>query len=485
MNNYLGKASLSSMLLQMFLLSFMTLGGCAKDTVTTDEVRTIAKDAYIYGFPMVMNYKTIYNYVVDESHQEYKGPFNEVSCVARLFTSDDKAIVTPNADTPYCMFWLDLKAEPMVLSLPEIEPERYYSFQLIDLYTHNIAYLGTLTTGNGAAKYLLAGQGWNGDKPEDVSDVIHSETDLVFIIVRTQLFGPDDLQNVVKIQDSYKLQPLNSFLGKEQRAAADHPVFPKWDEGAQFDERFFTYFDFMIRQLKQPGDGEESLWKRLRSIGIGTDTPFDLGALSSEVKDALKSGVEDGFSEFEAFIAAHSSDPLASTKLFGTRDFLNESAQSNYQLNSPDMLRSVAAHMGLYGNSVDEAIYPTYLRDSDQEPLDASSNSYTLTFEKGSYPPVKAFWSLTMYDGRTQLFIENALNRYLLSSTMLDQFKLESEGSLVLHISKESPAADLEANWLPAPDGPFYVVLRLYGPEKEAKDGIWVAPQLKKMTQAN
>ena len=490
MNKYSLRASLFSRCLLILLLPFMVLGGCDKGsdstgatspvTVSADEVRAIAKDAYIYGFPMVMNYKTIYNYVIDESHPEYKGPFNEVSCVARLFTPQDRAIVTPNADTPYCMFWVDLSAEPMVLSLPEIEPDRYYSFQLVDLYTHNIAYLGTLTTGNGAAKYLLAGQGWQGDIPQGVTDVIRSETDLVFIVVRTQLFGPDDLPNVARIQDSYKLQSLSSYLGKEEPAAADHPTFPEWVEGAQFDERFFTYFDFMIRELKQPGEGEASLWDRLGSIGIGTKAPFELAALSPEVREALKSGVEDGFSEFEAFIAEHSSDPLASAKLFGTREFLKESAKTNYQLDSPDMLRSVAAHMGLYGNSVDEAIYPTYLVDSDRQPLDASSNNYTLTFKKGSYPPVRSFWSLTMYDGQTQLFIENSLDRYLLNSTMLDQFKIESDGSLVLYISKDSPGAELEANWLPAPDGPFYVVLRLYGPEQEAKDGSWLAPQIER-----
>lgn len=500
MKAYAGDTSLFSKFILTLLLSFMVLGGCDRgagstgaestdtasndmatdDLVTIDEVRAIAKDAYIYGFPIVMNYKTIYNYVIDESHPEYKGPFNQLSCVARLFTPDDKSVVTPNADTPYCMFWVDISAEPVVISLPEVEAERYYSFQLVDLYTHNIAYLGTLTTGNDEARYLLAGKGWQGDKPEGVTGVIRSETDLVFNIVRTQLFGPDDLTNVIDIQESYELQTLSAYLGTEKPAAAEHPVFPEWIEGAQFDERFFTYLDFMLRELKQPGDGEADLWSRLSSIGIGTEAAFDLDALSPEVRAALKSGVEDGFSEIEAFIAKYSSDPLASAKLFGTRDFLKESAKANYQLDSPDILRSVAAHMGLYGNSADEAIYPTYLIDADQQLLDASDNTYTLTFEKGSYPPVRSFWSLTMYDGRTQLFIENSLDRYLLNSTMLDQFKLESDGSLVLYISKESPGSELEANWLPAPDGPFYVVLRLYGPKQEAKDGSWLPPQIEK-----
>ena len=154
-----GSSLYFSQLLLILVLSFMVLGGCdrgagstgaastdtaSNDMVTIDEVRAIAKDAYIYGFPMVMNYKTIYNYVIDESHPEYKGPFNKLSCVARLFTPEDRAVVTPNADTPYCMFWVDISAEPMVISVPEVEPDRYYSFQLVDLYTHNTNDLNNL-----------------------------------------------------------------------------------------------------------------------------------------------------------------------------------------------------------------------------------------------------------------------------------------------------------------------------------------------------
>ena len=144
------------------------------------------------------------------------------------------------------------------------------------------------------------------------------------------------------------------------------------------------------------------------------------------------------------------------------------------------MLRAVAAHRGLFGNSAAEAIYPTYRVDSDMQPLDASKCSYTLTFKKGSFPPVKAFWSITMYDVKTQLFIENALERYLLNSNMMEQFKIEQDGSLVLYVTKDSPRKEFESNWLPAPDGPFYMVMRLYGPEPAALEGKWTPPGLEK-----
>jgi hypothetical protein len=214
---------------------------------------------------MVMNYKTMWNYAVDKDNPEYKGPFNEVSCEARLFTPEDKAVVTPNADTPYCMFWMDLRAEPLVLSVPKMEDERYYSFQLIDLYTHNFAYVGNLTTGNEAGHYLLAGPGWDGEKPEGITDVIRSETDVIFNVTRTQLFGPDDLEKVQTIQGQYKLEPLSAFLGEEAPAASAKPDFPEWVEGSQFDERFLLYLDFIMDLLEKPGPGEDALWQDSRT----------------------------------------------------------------------------------------------------------------------------------------------------------------------------------------------------------------------------
>ena len=463
----------------LICLAMLPASVLAKNRPDVEEAQAIAKKAYLYGFPMVMNYKTMWNYVLDEDNPEYKGPFNQVSCEARLFTPEDKAIVTPNADTPYCIFWMDLRAEPLVLSVPEMA-DRYYSFQLIDLYTHNFAYVGTLTTGNQAGRYLLAGPDWDGEKPAGITDVIRSETDFILNITRTQLFGPDDLPKVKEIQGQYQLQPLSAFLGGEAPAASARPNFPEWHEGSQFDQRFFGYLDFMMDLLGKPGAGAEALWQDLERLGIGTEADFDFAALPAETQQALKAGLKEGFAEMEAFIAKNVSDPLTSGKIFGTRKFLQRSAETNYGLENANLLRSVAAHMGLYGNSADEASYPMYLTDADGEPLDGSSHGYTVAFPKGTLPPVKAFWSLSLYDGKTQLFIDNPLDRYLLSSLMLDQFKKEEDGSLVLHISKDSPGPDLKSNWLPAPDGPFYMVMRLYGPEKVALEGKWSPPQAKK-----
>jgi hypothetical protein len=451
----------------------------SKQAHMPDDARSIPKKAFVFGFPIVMNYKTMFSYAIDKSNPDYKGPFNQVACEARLFTPDDKAVVTPNADTPYCMYWMDVRAEPVVLSAPDMEPERFYHFQLIDLYTHNFAYIGTLTTGNKAGAFLIAGPDWNGEAPEGITDVFRSESGLVFNVVRTQLFGPDDLENVKEIQAGYRLQPLSEYTKTEAPSAKPMPELPVWDEGAQFDGRFFDYLDLMMGFLEKPAKGDEALWADLARLGIGTDGTFDFDALPAETQKALEAGVKEGLAEIEAFVAKNSSDPQMSAKLFGTRTFLEESAKKNFQLDRVDLLRSAAAHTGLYGNSGAEAIYPTYLTDAEGKPLDASANSYTLTFKEDELPPVKSFWSLTMYDGKTQLFIENPLERYVLNSTMAEQFKRAEDGSLVLYISKDSPGTELEPNWLPAPDGPFYTVMRLYGPEKEAlAGGSWSPPPL-------
>jgi hypothetical protein len=474
---------------------FMMVFGCTKEEpaetqkqemstsgtqeLTVAEAKDIAREAYVYGFPMVVNYKTMYMYFVNEKSPEYKGPFNYLGCDARVFTPDDKAVVTPNSDTPYCMFWVDLRQEPVVISVPDMEPERFYHFQLIDLYTHNFAYIGTLTTGNGAGKYLIAGPGWKGQTPKGINKVIHCETDFFFVVVRTQLFNPEDIDNVKKIQDAYDLKGLSAYLGQEAPPAAPKIDFPEWKEGEQFNAGAFTYIDFMM-SLISPVKEEKELFDRFAKIGLSTDEKFEITNFSPEIAEALAEGVKEGFREMEAFIEKESKDPLGSAKIFGTREFLKESAQKNYNQPNFYIMRAVAANMGLYGNSGAEAIYPTYLVDSEGAPLNASGNNYTLTFKKGELPPVKSFWSLTMYDGKTQLFIHNPLDRYLLNSTMLDQFVKEEDGSMTFYIQKDSPGKDKEANWLPAPDGPFYVVMRLYGPEKTALEGRWTPPKVKK-----
>ena len=462
------------------LITILGMACQTEEKITPEEARQIAKEAYIYGFPMAVNYKTMYLYALDTNSPEYKGPFNEVSCEARLFTPQDRAVVTPNSFTPYCMFWVDLRQEPQIFTVPEVESDRYYSFQLIDLYTHNFAYLGTLTTGNSAGNYLIATSDWAGPTPAKVKEVIRCETDLFFVIVRTQLMHAQDMEQVRQIQNAYTLQGLSAFLGQGPKTpSSEQASFPVWNEGDQFTPQAFTYLDVMFKLLN-PSEEEKPMLEKFARLGIGTEEGFDINRFSPEVQEAIRKGVEEGFADIEAFIGKIGVDPLASAKVFGTRGFLEESARKNYGLEEFYLLRAAAAHLGLYGNSGFEAIYPTYLSESPGVPFDASQFRYTLTFEKGQLPPVKAFWSLSMYDGKTQLFIDNPLNRYLLNSGMLEDFVYNEDGSLTFYVQKDPPEKALEANWLPAPDGPFYCVMRLYGPKEEALSEEWKNPPLKK-----
>ena len=455
-----------------------TTDAATEATLTPKEAKQIAREAYVYGFPLALNYKTMYDYAIDKKSPEYKGGFNHLACVARVFTPEDKTIITPNSDTPYCMTWVDMRAEPVVFTIPEIEEERFYEVQIIDLYTHNPAYISTVAIGNVPGKYLLAGPDWNGEMPAGITKVITFETQFLFTIHRTQLFNSGDIDNVKKVQEAYRVEPLSTFLGMTAPPAAAAVDFPEWEAGAEFHARSFDYFDFMLTLVKTPEE-EQALMKRFAKIGLGDEDRFDINKLSPEIQKALKEGAAEGFAEMEEFVEEHTSDPLVSAKIFGTRAFLENSAKEHYDLDDFFILRAVAAYRGIYGNSGEEAIYPTYIADAQGAPLDGSQNNYALTFNQDEFPPVTAFWSLTMYDGKTQLLIDNPIDRYLVNSPMMDQFVFNEDGSLTLYVQKESPGKELEANWLPAPDGPFYAVMRLYGPKKEALEGKWVNPPLK------
>ncbi|MDN3724205.1 DUF1254 domain-containing protein [Aequorivita sp. SDUM287046] len=469
----------------MIIASFVFTSGYTQSekSLSKEEAREIAKEAYVYGLPLVLNYKTFYANTINENSGDYKGEINKKSCEARLYTPNDKAIVTVNSDTPYCMFWNDVRTEPVVVTVPEIDPNRYYSFQFIDLYTHNFAYVGSLTTGSKAGKYLIALKDWEGDVPEGISEVIRTETGIFFTIVRTQLMDANDLENVKSVQNSYQLETLSEYLGEAPKISTNTDAFPEWVEGSQFTEASFTYLDAVLKLIKTPDASEIELLKRFKKLGISTPEGYDFASFSPEIQEAIKQGVKDGFSSMEAFIAETNKDPLASSKIFGSRKFLEQSAKDNYNLENIYLIRAVAAHLGIYGNSALEATYPTFLVDADGNPMDASKNNYTLTFKANSLPPVKAFWSLTMYDGKTQLLVENDINRYLVNSNMKDGFVKNENGSLTIYVQKNSPGKLLESNWLPAPDGPFYTVLRLYGPKNEVLDGTWITPKMEKQTK--
>ncbi len=459
------------------------VSGCATDTLSRAEkgekdrpgfaeTRAIAEEGFIYGLPIVMNYAVMYDYVLDRGSGQWKGPFNTLFHEHRVFTYEDTTIVTPNSDTPYSMCWMDLRAEPIVLSVPAVEKKRYYSVQLVDGNVFNYGYIGSRATGNGPGSYLVVGPDWKGPTPAGIKKVFRASTPFSLAIFRTQLFNPKDMPNVVKVQSGYKAQPLSAYLKQPAPPPARPVNFPKIDKEL-VKTNFFEYLDFAL-QFAPAGPEETAIREKLARIGIGPGKTFDFKDLSLEHKAEIGLGMKEGEKKVEAKVASVGKDVngWAIAAAFGDRAFYN----------GDWLLRAAAAKAGIYGNDAVEAMYPMLLKDDKGEKPDCGKHNCTLTFPAGQYPPVNAFWSVTMYDGKTQLLIKNPINRYLINSPMLPGMKKNKDGSLTIYIQKDSPGKAKESNWLPAPDGPIYVVMRLYWPKTEPPSilppgqGTWQPP---------
>ncbi len=442
-----------------------------------EETKAIAEEGFIYGLPIVMNYAVMYEYAIDRNSGQFKAPFNQILNEARVFTYKDTAVVTPNSDTPYSLMFMDLRAEPMVLSVPMVEKNRYYSVQLTDGNTFNYGYIGSRATGNEAGDYMVVGPNWKGETPPGIRKVFRSSTDFSAAIYRTQLFNPADMPNVVKVQSGYKVQPLSGYLKQPAPPAAPTINFPKIDK-EMVKTHFFDYLDFAL-QFAPAGPEEKAIREKLARIGIGPGKTFDFKDLSLEHKLEVGLGMKDGEAKVTQAVNNFGKE-INGWRVgspFGDRAFFN----------GDWLKRAAGAKAGIYGNDAVEAMYPMSRVDSNGQSLDGSKANYTLTFPAGQYPPVNAFWSVTMYDGKTQLLIKNPINRYLINSPMLPDMKKNADGSLTLYIQKDSPGKDKESNWLPAPNDLIYLVMRLYWPKTTspsilpAGEGDWQPPGIKRV----
>ena len=463
-------------------LVFMVLFACglgrvleASDQVSPAEARAIAREAYVYGFPLVDSYRILHAYFVDTGNPEYKAPFNTIRNMPRVYTPADTAIQTPNSDTPYSMLGMDLRAEPLVITIPAIEKNRYFSVQLIDAYTFNFDYIGSRATGNKGGSFLIAGPGWEGKKPKGITKVFHCETELALATFRTQLFNPEDIDNVKKIQAGYKIEPLSAFLGHRAPDAAPQITFPK-PLSAQKEKTSLEFFNLLnfVLEFCPTVPSEKELMARFARIGIGAGRKIDVAALAPEMRRALADGMADAWKELESFETTKvDTGQVTSGDMFGTREFL----ENNY------LYRFAATVLGIFGNSLQEAMYPIYKTDDRGEILDGSKAAYSLHFAADELPPVNAFWSVTMYKLPESLLVDNPINRYLINSPMLSDLKRDADGGVTIHIQHQPPGADHKANWLPAPDGPFMLAMRLYWPKDEALNGTWKNPPAVKKAQ--
>jgi hypothetical protein len=377
------------------------------------ETKDIAEQGFIYGLPLVMNYAVMQEFAVDKNSGQFKAPFNEISNQHRVATPADTAVITPNSDTPYSITWLDLRAEPMVLSVPAVEKGRYYSVQMIDGNTYNYGYIGSRATGNDPGDYLIAGPDWNGATPAGIKKVFKSTTPFSLSLIRTQLFNPADMPNVEKVQAGYKYQPLSAFLKTPAPPPAPKIDFLPATTGG-IKDNFFQYLDAALQFVPETPKNK-AIRAKLASIGVGPGKTFEFKDLSLEHKAAILIAMKQGDDQVNKFLSSGTKkiNGWNVGAFFGDQSFYN----GNW------LMRAGAAKGGLYGNDADEAMYPYTRVDATGKTLDGSKHRYTITFPAGKLPPVNAFWSVTMYDGKCQLLIKNPLNRYLINSPMVPAMK--------------------------------------------------------------
>jgi hypothetical protein len=426
------------------------------NSVSPEEARSIAKEAYIYAFAPMESYQTWRSQAVDTSSPTYVGGFGRFRHYSEAYTPANKDIVTPNNDTPYSWAWLDLRAEPWVVNVPAMPKGRYYVMQWIDLFTQNFGYVGVRKTGSGAGSYLIAGPKWSGAAPPGIAGVLQAETDIVGTLTRTSLAGPEDVANVRALQAQYKLQPPHEFLGTKAPPAAPPIDFPPYDKVKAGSRDFIAYLNFFLQFAEPPYKAEVALRDRFKHIGIVPGRAWDPSRFDAATLAAIDAGVADA----KAAIADKLATTFSSNGLFGSRA----------QLGTDYLTRDAGAAKGLYGNSIEEAWYGGFVGDGRTPSV--------LHFTKAQLPQAKFFWSATLYTLPDRFLYANPLERYSIG----DRTKglvYDPDGGLALSIGHAPPAEAKASNWLPAPDSRYSLVVRVYGPGPDLVSGKWALPPLK------
>jgi hypothetical protein len=448
--------------------------------ITEQEAQAIAVDAYVYLYPLVTMDVTRRQFTNIEAGKEIgKGPMNMFNNVSEYPPADFKGIVRPNFDTLYSIAYLDMTKEPMVVSVPDTNG-RYYLLPMLDMWSDVFASPGWRTTGTQAGNFLVAPSGWRPDLrerfveefrlPRDTQR-IDAPTPMVWIIGRTKTDGPPDYDAVRKIQAGFKVTALSEWgrTPKPVEVKIDPSIDMKTPPKIQVDTmsagKYFAYAAELLK-INPPHLTDEPILAQMRRIGIEPGKSFDIEKVSSAVKQALETA------------------PSAAQKLMEWKVPTLARVVNHWSMNTDTMgvygnyylKRAIVSQMGLGANLPEDAIYPLNLGDDAGQPLDGANN-YVLHFEKDATPPVNAFWSVTLYDPQG-FQVANSLSRFAVSSWM--PFSYNADGSLDIYFQNDSPGKDKEANWLPAPKGPFNLTMRLYAPKSDVLTGRWDPPSVKK-----
>jgi hypothetical protein len=428
----------------------------------SNKPKDIATLAYIWGFPLVTMQRQ-FNFVTSPNvHGPGRGPANTLVCARSLVDARFTDVVSPNSDTLYCVTQFDLKKEPVVLVVPPIAADRYYTFEFLDAYTNDFAYIGTRATGSNGGTYLIAGPNWNGQVPQGMTK-LWSPTNLAWFINRILVKGPADVVNVNRIQDKIIVKPLSVFQGNAitppPTAALSNkvPIGPQPSLIAPTGIKIYDEIgQAMIGNPLNPPD--PGLVAKVASIGIGPGKTPSTQA-NATIKAALQTGITEGQKMIDAEVAN------AGTNINGWRYVIPTGDYGTDYL-----FRAAVTQIGLGANIAQEALYPVAFTDSQGKPL-TGANNYTIHFNPGQTPPVKAFWSITMYNNKS-LFVNNPINRYSIGK-YTEALKNNTDGSLDIYIQHQSPGKYKESNWLPADKNSFNLILRMYLPAEQVLNGTW------------
>ncbi|WP_457797708.1 DUF1254 domain-containing protein [Methylocystis sp. S23] len=475
--------------LPLFLVATIgALGGCndkqagsepettkvqAENEAKEKEALKAGVEAVVYGLPLVIMDVTKDKMTNVVKADAFAAPINQFVNVRAFPDASFKDVVRANVDTLYSSAFLDLSAEPIVLSAPDTHG-RYYLLPMLDAWTNVFASPGKRTTGTKAGHFAITGPGWRGTLPKGVTE-LKSPTNMVWIIGRTQTNGPKDYPAVHKIEDGYKLTPLSSF-GKPYAPPAgkvdpdlDTKTPPVDQVRKMSAEAFFNRLATLLKSNPPPAS-EAPVLEKLKAIGVVPGEKFELSKLDPAVAKGLEQSVTVALEKLQAA----SKEVGAPVNGWRMPPMIVGNYGDNYGA------RAVVALVGLGANLPQDAVYPSAFVDGEGNALNGA-NKYVIHFDKGALPPVKAFWSITMYDAAS-FFVANPINRYAISSWM--PLKTNKDGSLDIHVQPQSPGKDKESNWLPAGEKEFNMTLRMYWPEEKAPsiiDGSWKPPEVKRV----
>jgi hypothetical protein len=446
----------------------------AGSRVAVEDAAEIAVDGYVYGYPLVLmetSRRVMSNVDPAAAAAGFGASMNQFAHRRTFPDPTFTDVVRPNADTLYSSLWFDVTKEPLVISVPDSR-DRYYLLPMLDMWTDVFASPGKRTTGSGAQSFAIVAPDWNGELPRDI-ELIRAPTVAGWLIGRTQTNGTSDFDAVHQFQSGLSAVPLSAWGNYYE------PPEAKFDRGAsklapsEQVERldgptFFAFLSDLLR-VYAPHANDYPMLARLARIGLRSGRPYDVAAVSPEIRSALAAAPDAARARIKDF--SRRSDPHVN----GWLTVMNPVGTYG----TAYLKRALIAAMGLGANTVEDAVYPTAFTDQDGKPF-SSAERYVVHFDKGELPPARAFWSLTMYDDR-QLFAENPINRHAIGDR--DDMKPNADGSLDIYIQRQAPEADKQRNWLPAPaSGGFTMNLRLYWPEEKAIDGRWTPPPVKRVT---